>query len=76
VGQDHASKLSSPAQELMVGVAAESLLQHGDDVLADRSEGLHHLRVNVLVREKRKIEGIHAEIFTSQTISFFSAFAA
>ena len=76
VGQNDPPLIVGTRQHVNVRFARQTELCDGHHVLALHSEGAHHARVNVLVREERKVERPHAGIFTSQTTSFFIACAA
>ncbi len=76
VSQDDTARFDGLCKHVAIAVTAQAVVQHRHDILPQRRQRPHHIGVNVLVDEQREIEGIHAEICTSHTISFFSALAA
>ena len=71
MAEDDALLCMRVAKDIHVIPAAEALFDDRANVPPLRSETPYHLGVDVLIGEQRKIERLHAEIFTSQTISFF-----
>jgi hypothetical protein len=63
-------------KDLDVRNASESILVDRPDIPALRAEKLDDFGVDVLIREDRIVTSPHAEILSSQTISFFNTRAA
>ena len=76
VGEDDTAHPMGTAKHVDVVVSDEPLLKDGTNIAPVLAERSHNVRVDVLVREQRELEGLHAGIFTSHTISFFKACAA
>ncbi len=64
------------AKHLGIILALKTAIKDGTDVSASGGEVSDDQRMDVLVGEKWKLEELHAEILTSQTVSFFTASAA
>jgi hypothetical protein len=76
VGHDHSLLAVGFAKHFGIVSALKTAIEGRTDVLAPGGEVPDDQRMDVLVGEKRELEELHAEIFTSQTISFFTASAA
>ena len=63
-------------KDLGVVTAIEALFPDGSDPLPLTAKGIHNQGLNVLVCQQRIAESLHAEIWKSQTTSFFIDSAA
>jgi len=76
VGHDDPSLPVGLAEYLGIVSASKIAIKNGTDVLAARGKISDNLRMDVLIRKQREFKDLHAEIFTSQTTSLFTASAA
>ncbi len=76
VGHDHPLLAVGFAKYLGIISAPKTAIEDGTNVSASGGEVPGDQRMDVFVGEKWELKELHAEIFTSQMISFFTASAA